>query len=280
MTETEVSERLTPEGYRQRYFELKRRAQENNARRLPAQLKANPIIIPPELIATEETIPAGWYWTARLARGKTLRIVNDHATAGLSALFWNAQETSERYNAGDTVKVQWTSRISRGRLLLSDMGRVLVSITDDTCGTHDFVLGGSTRASDSEKYGAMERDNPDRRNSRDNFILAAGKHGMGVRDVGPCVTFFAPVRTDAEGRFHWQDGLLKPGDYVDLRAEMDLLVALSNCPHPLSPATRWQARPARAIVWASPAAEPNDFCRTATEEAVRAFQNTDALFRV
>ncbi len=273
-------ERLTPEDYRRRYFALKETAQKNNARRQPQESKANPQNIPAELVVARETIPSGWYWTARIARGQTLRIINDETTAGVSAFFWNAQDTSERYNAGDTVKVQWTSRLSRGRLLLSDMGRVLASITDDSCGAHDFILGGSTRASDARKYTALAQDNPDRRNTHDNFVLAAGKHGMGVRDVGPCVTFFAPVSTDGGGRFRWQSDLVKPGDYVDLRAEMELILALSNCPHPLSPATIWQARPVRTVIWRSPTPDTDDFCRTASEEAVRAFENTDALLRI
>ena len=279
MSGTNQADTLRPEDYRLRYLELKNRARESGGLRLAAHQADNPKNLPKAAIVAEETIPGGWYWTERLPRGTTLRIVNDDATAGVSAVFWNADDTSERYNAGDTVKVQWTARLSQGRLLLSDMGRVLASITADTCGAHDSVVGGSTRASDFHKYGGAEGSDAAPRNTRDNFILAAGKHGMSVRDVGPCITFFAPVRTDAKGRFVWDDGAVKPGDYVDLRAEMDLLVALSNCPHPLSPGASWAPRPVRAIIWRSPTAGPDDFCRIATEEAVRAFENTDAYNR-
>jgi uncharacterized protein len=228
--------------------------------------------VAPSLIEREETIPPGWYWTCRMTRGQSLRIVNERATPGVSALFWNAHDTSERFNPADSVKVQWTARLARGKLLLSDMGRVLASVTDDTCGHHDCVAGTSTRSGDALKYGAS----PPRRNSHENFILAGAKHGMSVRDVGPCITFFAPVCTDEAGRLEWRDEILKPGDYVDLRAEMDLIVALSNCPHPLSPAEEWRAEPVRAILWRSPDAADDDLCRTATEEAVRAFENTAA----
>jgi urea carboxylase-associated protein 2 len=205
-----------------------------------------------------------------MIRGQSLRLVNDHATHGVAALFWNADDTSERFNPADSVKVQWTARLARGKLLLSDMGRVIASITDDTCGQHDCVAGASTRSSDARKYGVS----PTRRNSHENFILAAAKHGMTVRDVGPCISFFAPVGTDEKGKLVWRDGTVKPGDYIDLRAEMDLIVALSNCPHPLSPAPDWSAEPVRAILWRSPQAAADDLCRTATEEAVRAFENT------
>jgi urea carboxylase-associated protein 2 len=263
---------MTPDEYRARYDALKRAAEESAAR-LPAGRHAqNPPVIPSDLKIQEETIPAGWYWTARLQRGQSLRIVNEEATHGVSALIWNAHDSAERYNAGDTVKVQWTARLTRGRLLLSDMGRVLASITDDTSGYHDSVLGGSTRASDLRNYG----DDPERRNSRENFVLAAGKLGLGPRDVGPCITFFAPVVTDAEGRFCWKDGVLKPGDHIDLRAEMDIVITLSNCPHPLSPSKTWRAEPIRAILWRSPEPGADDLCRVATQEAVRAFENTEA----
>ena len=268
-------EAKNPEDYRCRYFELKHAAQEA-AKTLPkGKLPQNPPVLSSNLVITEETIPPGWYWTCRLSPGQSLRLVNDEATPGVSALFWNAADPTERYNAGDTVKVQWTARLAAGRLLLSDMGRVLASITADCGGYHDSVLGGSTRMGDTRKYAAMP-ENPDGRNSHDNFVLAAGKLGLGPRDVGPCITFFAPVVTDEGGRFHWREDALKLGDHVDLRAEMDLLVALSNCPHPLSPGRVWAAKPVRAMIWRSPMAAQDDLCRVGTAEAVRAFENTDA----
>ena len=231
-------------------------------------------MIPAELVIHEETIPGFWYWTQTIARGHTLRIINDHATAGVSVFLWNANDTSERYNAPDSVKVQWTARLSLGKLMLSDMGRVLASITADTCGFHDSIAGGSTPQSNLQKYGQAGL-----RNTRDNFLLAAGKHGLGPRDLASCTTFFAPVTVEDGGRFAWRDGVLKPGDYVDLRAEMDVIVALSNCPHPLSPERAPVARPIRAISWRSPAAIANDLCRHASEEAERAFDNTGWMER-
>jgi len=264
----------TPEAYRQRYFELKAHAQESNARRPSASRHTNPRVIPGEEIRTAEDIPAGWYWTTAIKRGTTLRIINPAATGGVSVLIWNADDTSERFNPADTIKVQWTARIGAGKLLLSDMGRVLASITDDSCGMHDCVAGGSTPESNARKFGAGANV----RNTRDNFLLAAGKLGLGPRDVGPCITFFAPVTTDSTGRFVWRDDALKPGDHVDLRAEMNLLMALSNCPHPLAPVSHSPEHAVQAVVWHSLTAQEDDPFRYATEEAVRAFENTDAMF--
>ena len=263
----------SPEFYRQRYLELKARAQEGNARRPIAPDTANPIAIPKDAILLEETIPGGWYWTHRIARGHTLRIASEAGTEGVSVLMWNADHSSERLNPADTVKVQWTTRIGLGKVLLSDMGRVLASITADSSGLHDCIAGGSTPESNARKYGAASSH----RNTRDNFLLAVAKLGLGPRDVGPCITFFAGVATDETGRLVWKSGPAGK-HYVDLRAEMDILVALSNCPHPVAPSRRFEAPPVRAVIWRSPPPTAMDLCRTATEEAVRAFENTDASY--
>lgn len=248
----------TPEFYRRRYEELKAKGRAGAASPPPV----TPEQLPPALVLGEETVPAGCYWSTRLARGEALRIANPHATPGVSITFWNAGDTSERFNHGDSVKLQWTVRLGAGRLLMSDMGRVLLSIIGEADAHPDAVLGGCVPQGD-------------RRNARDNLAAAAGKHGLSARDVGSVMNFFAPVATDAQGRFAWMDGLLRPGARVDLRAEMNLILALSNTPHPLAPpiapqaivATRWR-----------PAALQDDVCRTATQEAVRAFENTDAYF--
>lgn len=263
----------SPELYRQRYLELKSRAQATNTRRSSAPVTSHPAVIPKDAILGEETIPGGWYWTHRIERGHTLRIAGDAGTEGVSALLWNADDTSERLNPADTVKVQWTARIGLGKLLLSDMGRVLASITADSHGLHDCIAGGSTPESNARKYGEAALY----RNTRDNFLLAAAKHGLGPRDVGPCITFFAGVATNDVGRLVWTSGPAT-APAIDLRAEMNLLVALSNCPHPIAPARRFDVPPVRAVIWRSPPAATSDPCRTASEEAIRAFENTDASF--
>jgi uncharacterized protein len=276
MSLTDESGPPSPDDYRERYQELKANAA-NAARERPASARvANPVALPKDMILNEETIPGGWYWTRHIPRGQTLRIVNTEACQGVSALFWNARDTSERLNIADTVKVQWTARIGAGHILLSDMGRVMASITDDTCGYHDCIVGGSSPGNEAGKYGP---DSPKGRNSLTNFILATAKHGMCIRDVGPCITFFAPVVTDKAGRFAWQSGVVAPGMCVDLRAEMDLIVALSNCPHPLSPAVAFPTAPVKVVVWRSPPSGPYDFCRNGGEEAARAFENTEAMLK-
>ncbi|MDZ4379883.1 MAG: DUF1989 domain-containing protein [Parvibaculum sp.] len=232
-----------------------------------SEATGNPKAIGDGLVRMKETVPGGWAQALPLARGETLRVVNTQGTPGVSLVFYNAKDRSERFNAGDTVKIQWNARLSQGRVLFSDMGRVLASITDDTYGRNDALAGGSSQATNADKYG-----NAALRNTRDNFILLASKNGLDKRDIPPCLTLFAPVGVDGAGRFRWEGEGAAPGDHVDLRAELDLLVFVSNAPHPLAPGA-YDPKAIDLLVWKSPPPAVDDFCRTATEEAIRGFEN-------
>lgn len=253
-----------------RYNELK--AAGHAPRALPAPTARDAAPIDNAAVIHHETIPSGWYWTTRLHRGETLRIVNSSGQSTVSLLAWNSADTTERLNHADTIKVQWAARLQKGRVLLSDMGRALLGITEDTSAAHDTVVGGSTAATNQAKYGDGHF-----RNTRDNFILAAAKLGLDRRDVHPCIGFFAPVAIDAEGKFFWSEARRHKGDFVDLRAEMDLLIALSNCPHPLDPATSYPQASVEVVRYRAATPQADDLCRTATAEAVRAFEN-NALY--
>ena len=146
--------------------------------------------------------PPGWYATMRLRRSEALRIVDDTGRSSVSLIGWRDDDTSERINCADTVKVQWSAAVGKGRVILSDMGRVLLSLIEDTSGAHDLLVGGSTPASTFAAFGTTTR------NTQENFLAAASKIGLDVRDIPPCVTLFAPVtmrvvsagRGDASGR--------------------------------------------------------------------------------
>ncbi len=262
----------TPEQHRARYLALKSQADARTIAR-PKAGATPPRPIDEAAVIHRETIPDGWYWSRRVARGESLRIVNPSGNATVSLIIWNADDTSERFNSGDTVKLQWHALLGKGDLLFSDMGRVLASITEDTSGAHDALVGGSTKATNLRRYGPGAW-----RNTRDNFLLAAAKLGLDRRDVMPCFSLFAPIRVTQSGGFVWQDGLVKPGDFIELRAEMNLLVVLSNCPHPLDPAPSYAPGSIEAVLWRAPPPGPDDLCRTASEEAIRGFENTDILF--
>lgn len=234
-----------------------------------AAVAHTPKCIPPSSIRLYTAVPAGWYWYGWVPAGICLRLDNPEGTPGLSCLFWNAADSSERFCATDTIKVQWTTRIGRGRVLLSDMGRVLASIVEDTCGRHDVLLGAGPPRVDGDTSPL------DTRSSTENLALAAAKLGLSARDLHAPMTFFAPIRCGADQRFGWEAGVVLEETYVDLHAEMDLLVAVSNVPHPLAPAGL-VAKDIRLSLWRPEGAGISGFCRDATSEAGRAFARTRA----
>jgi urea carboxylase-associated protein 2 len=256
---------------RKRYEELKAAGQGRAPRALPPPTPLDAAPIPASAVLHREIIPGGWYWTTRLNRGEALRLVNTSGMSCVGLQAWNLADTSERLNPADTVKVQWAASLCKGRVILSDMGRVLFSMIEDTSAAHDALLGVSTAATNAARYGAGPY-----RNSRDNFILAAGKFGLDSRDVHPCISFFAPVSVDAEGRFQWAADRRNAGDFVDLRAEMDVLVALSNCPHPLDPSATYATGHVEIVRYRPRRPDDDDLCRTASDEAARAFANNAA----
>jgi urea carboxylase-associated protein 2 len=271
MTMAQTRQQIS-EANRRRHEELRVAGQETKPKGLPELTALNGAPIAPDAVIGREQVPAGWYATVRLRRGEALRIVDESGHASVSLIGWREEDTSERINCADTVKVQWSASISKGRVILSDMGRVLVSLVEDSSGAHDTLVGGSTPASTLAAFGATTR------NTHENFVAAATKIGLGLRDIPPCVTFFAPVSIDAEGRFLWNAGRKRAGDFVDLRAEMNLVLVLSNCAHPLDPARPAAAESIGLIRHRAPSPAKDDPCRTTLSEIVRAFEFTDRLF--
>lgn len=225
----------------------------------------------------EETIAAGGYSSHRLARGARLRLIDLHGDACASLLLFNAENPQERLNVADTVKVQWNGYLGAGKLLLSDMGRVMVSILEDSAGTHDAFCGASNEASNARKYGDGKNfgQHP---NARDRFMLGVAKHGLGRKDVHPCINLFKGVRIAEDGSTQLQAGPFTPGREVLLRAEMDLIVVLANCPHVLDPRPEWRVTPLRATAWRSEITPGTDAVRNATPEGLRAFLNTEDYY--
>src|SRR4051794_10951374 len=260
------------EANRRRYEELRAAGQGATLKALPDPTALDGAPVAAEAVIGREAVPPGWYATVRLRRGEVLRIVDDSGTSSVSLIGWRAEDTSERINCADTVKVQWSAALAKGRVILTDMGRVLLSVTEDTCGAHDLLIGGSTAASTAAAYGAATR------NTQDNFLAAAAKLGLGLRDIPPCATFFAPVSVDANGRFVWNGARKRAGDFVDLRAEMNLMLVVSNCPHPLDPARPAATGNVTLIRHRAPLPATDDPCRTTSPEAVRAFTFTDRLY--
>jgi urea carboxylase-associated protein 2 len=256
---------------RRRYEELRAAGQELTPKGLPEPTALNGAPISPDAVIHREAVPSGWYTTMLLHRGEALRIIDETGKASVSLLAWREKDTSERINCADTIKVQWSAAISKGRVILSDMGRVVFSLIEDSSGAHDLLIGGSTPASVVASTGTSGR------NTQENFLAAISKVGLGVRDISPCITFFAPVALDDAGRFVWKEGRKRAGDFVDLRAEMNLIVVASNCTHPLNPASS-AGGTVTLVKHRVSAATPEDLCRAASPEAMRAFVFTDRLY--
>jgi urea carboxylase-associated protein 2 len=225
----------------------------------------------------EAGLRPGQAWSRRMRRNQVLRLTDLEGTACVAALFYNARDFLERYNMPDTLKAQYTAFLTKGRVLYSDMGRVLCSIVEDTCGWHDTLVGHGMKAGDAARFGAgryQELRNERHRNSRDNFLVELGKHGLGKRDLGANVNFFARVEVDETGALRWIPGASRPGGFVELRFEMDTLVVLSNTPHPLDPVTRYRPGPVALAARPGPAAAADDPCRLSRPENGRGFALT------
>lgn len=231
----------------------------------------------PGPVIWEETIAPGGYATRRIARGTRLRLIDVAGDACASILLFNAENPLERLNVADTVKVQWNGYLGAGKLLLSDMGRVMMSILSDTAGTHDAFCGSSNEASNARRYGDGKNYglHP---NARDRFMLGVAKHGLGRKDVHPCINLFKGVKVEQDGATTPQIGPFAPGREVVLRAEMELIAVLANCPHVLDPRPDYSVTPLRATAWKGAITPEDDPVRAATPEGLRAFLNTEDFY--
>lgn len=244
---------------------------------LPPAAHDLPVGVAARDILWEETIAGGGYATRRLPRGARLRLIDVNGDACASLLVFNAEMPTERLNVADTVKVQWNAYLGPGKLLLSDMGRVMMSIEADDAQTHDAFCGASNAASNARAYG--EGGNWSQfPNARDRLILGAAKHGLTRRDVHPCINLFKGISIAADGATLLDAGPFAPGRHVTFRCDMDVIVVLANCPHVLDPRP-FSVTPLRATAWRGAPAGPDCAIRNATPEGRRAFLNTDDYYR-
>lgn len=230
----------------------------------------------------EELVVGGAHWSGLLRRGTTLRLTDVAGGANASVLLYNYEDRSERYNMPDTLKAQHTAFLARGCVCYSDMGRVLCSITDDTCGWHDTLCGFAGPKLTAEKYGVApfaERRNDSIKNAYESVLNELGKYDLGKRDLSSSINFFSKVTVDDAGAMQFHSDHAKPGAYVDLRFEMNVLVVLTTCQHPLDPAQQYRPRDIQLTAWHSRPAPRNDACRTRCPENERGFRNTEVWFR-
>jgi uncharacterized protein len=234
------------------------------------------------LLHTQTLTQAGM-WSGVIGRGRTLRLTDLEGGANVGMLLYNADLTVERYNMPDTLKGQHIFHVRHPYCLHSDMGRVLASITADTVGWHDTVAGCSDAALVAEKYGQKNYQvarNDFYRSGRECFLIELAKWGLGERDLVPNLNLFSKVVADEAGRLTFVAGHSKAGAQVDLRLEMNTLVVLNTCQHPLDPDRSYHPRSVRLEVFANPPVPADDPCRNSRPENVRAFVNTETYHRL
>ncbi|MGE0879410.1 MAG: urea amidolyase associated protein UAAP1 [Acidimicrobiia bacterium] len=224
------------------------------------------------VVVWDETLGAGGYSAITLPRHAHLRITDLEGDACIGLVVYNARQTAERLNVADTVKVQWQAYLTEGAVLLSDLGRALATVVADTSGRHDALCGATTQASNERRYGAgaIHSASPA---TRELFKVAAARHGLTRRDLPPSMSLFKSVRVAADGRLTFDGAVTEPGRYVELRADLDLLILLANAPHPLDERAAYTAGKVRLTAWRSePPADP--IATAATPERARAYENS------
>jgi urea carboxylase-associated protein 2 len=236
----------------------------------------------PYWLLWEELVVGGAHWSGLLRRGTTLRLTDVDGGANASMLLYNYDDPTERYNMPDTLKAQHTAFLTRGCVCYSDMGRILCSITDDTCGWHDPLCGLSSPQLVAQKYGVTTfatKRNDYYKNGYESVLNELGKYGLGKRDLTSSINFFSKVTVDEQGAMRFHPNNSPPGAYVDLRFEMNVLVILTTCQHPLDPSPHYRPREVRLTAWHSRPAPRNDPCRMRCPENERGFRNTEVGFK-
>ena len=196
-----------------------------------------------------QVIPAGDYWLRRIDSGGTLRIVDVEGNQSADTLFFNAADVAERYSAVDTIREQLNVYLSCGSKLLSTAGNRMAMIVADTVGRHDTLGGACAAESNSVRYALEKRT---MHACRDSYLLAVAQHdglGLGKRDLGHNINFFMNVPVTADGGLTFADGLSGPGHYVELRAAMQLIVLISNCPQLNNPCNAYNPTPLEVLIW-------------------------------
>ncbi len=216
-------------------------------------------------------------WSKVVGRGRVMRLTDLDGGANVGMMLFNALERTERYNMPDTLKGQQVFYLTRGRCLHTEMGRLIASIVRDTAGWHDTVCGTSDAEEVLVKYGEknyQQARNEWYRSGRECFLIELAKWGLGERDLMPNLNFFSKAVADQEGKLAYVPGHSKAGDSVSLRMEMDALVVLNTCQHPLDPAESYAAKTVFLEVFEGDEVGEDDECLRSHPENGRAFRNT------
>lgn len=233
-----------------------------------------------KILYTDKLAPA-CHWSLRMRRGTSLRLIDSEGGANVGMLFYNPENLLERYNAPDTLKCQHTFKLTRGNCLYSDMGRIFCSIVEDSVGWHETVCGNTTKAIVAKKWGErnyQEYRNYWQQNGYNSFLVELAKYGLGKRDMAANVNFFSKVEVNDTGDLQYVPNHSRAGDYVELRFEMDTLVLMHTCPHPLNPASEYPRKHIQYEIRETVAMGKNDVCLNSRPENTRGFENNHIYY--
>ncbi len=206
----------------------------------------------PQNAVLDETCPAGEPWMGLVKKGQVFRILDLEGNQAVDTLFYNADDPEERYSAVDTIQRQGALYLTTGSVLYSSEGRPMLTIIADTCGRHDTLGGACAAESNTVRYALEKRP---MHSCRDNFMHAlnscdcATHRHMTKRDITANINFFMNVPVTPDGGLTFADGISAPGKYVEMRAEMDVVVLVSNCPQLNNPCNAYNPTPVRMLVW-------------------------------
>lgn len=223
-----------------------------------------------------DILPGAAHWSMKIKKGYALRLTDVEGGANVGVLFYNPENLLERYNAPDTLKCQHTFKLTTGNCLYSDMGRIFCSITDDTFGWHDTVCGNTNKKIVTEKWGEKNYQaagNQQHQNGYDAFLVEIAKYGLGKKDMAANLNLFSKVTVGEKGELQFDVSQSKPGAEIVLRFEMDTIVILHTCPHPLNPADAYPFKPVQYALFEAGPVEENDACKNHCPENQRGFEN-------
>lgn len=197
----------------------------------------------------QQQIDAGDYWLHRIEAGQTLRITDLEGNQAADTLFFNADDTAERYSMSDTLRGQNNVFLTAGSVLRSNLDRPMLTITADTCGRHDTLGGACSCESNTVRYDLEKRH---MHSCRDSWMLAVAEKpqfGLTRRDITHNINFFMNVPVTHDGGLTFADGISAPGKYVEMVAQINVLVLISNCPQLNNPCNGYNPTPILVSVW-------------------------------
>ena len=197
-------------------------------------------------VILDAEIPARTPWSAIIRKGQTLRIVDSHGQQAVDTLFYRADDPGERFSGQETLRAQGSAYVGIGTRIMSNEGRTMLRVVADSCGLHDTSAGACSCESNTVRFG---HDTKYLHACRENFLIEAAKYGLSKRDIVPNLNFFMNVPIDPSGDFTVVDGVSKPGDHIDMVAEMDVLCLISNCPQVNNPCNGFFPTPVRVVIY-------------------------------